>query len=167
MSLQSEALLHVFKGLELEERRRLVPQLIDLSGIVNRSTVMNLPDQDKKFVEFLFKVMKTDALHKEDIDEYYKIFNDIKDNTNSGDIYMIDCFDASLYNKKGKFKISQDKATKEEFFEKIFHDWVLFRIFVTYNGKDLGKIFINKIIPPPMDWSFSSSDYEESYSSSD
>ena len=79
MSLQSEALLHVFKGLELEERRRMVPLLVDLAGIVNRSTVMNLPDQDKKFIEFLFKVMKTDELHKEDVDEYHKIFNDIKE----------------------------------------------------------------------------------------
>ena len=74
---------------------------------------------------------------------------------------MIDCFDASLYNKKGKFKIRDHKATKEEFFEKIFHDWV--RIFVTYNGENLKEIFTKRTIP--VDWSSSSSDSSEYYSS--
>ena len=140
MSLQMQSLLKVFECLDIEERQKLLPILVEKAGIFSRNNIDNILDEkEKQFVKFLFGQMLPENMKLQYINKCRILIEKIKEETRGGkiwsgeDMYKNTHQYYTLYqnvenvekvenveNVENQFlNLEGEKISKEEYFDKI------------------------------------------------
>lgn len=126
-----QSLLKVFECLDIEERQKLLPILVEKAGIFSRNNIDNILDEkEKQFVKFLFGQMLPENMKLQYINKCRILIEKIKEETTGGkiwfgeDMYKNTHQYYTLYqnveNVENRFLNSGgEEITKEEYFDKI------------------------------------------------
>lgn len=126
-----ESLLKVFDMLNIEERQKLIPKILEKAGIINRENVNDISDEkEREFVIFLFTQIDFFSITTQYIEKCRSFIDELKNGICAGsmmgdenEIYFYLHYNANCEDENYFHNFSGEDISREEFFTTVLFQY--------------------------------------------